>query len=205
MLRALYLVMAVLVLPLESSFANARTDSDENAALKYWQAFATLPQFADAENKKLAEVLTTPLDDLTRKILTDAQYSLQMMHYGAALPRCDWGTCHQERVFTRLPQADAARVLASLVCLRARLRFEAGQSAEAVDDIVAGMTLSRHCSLTGTNIMLLSGYAIEHRMIEAFALHIPKLDPKIIPGLKKRIATIPAGLSLADALETEEE
>ena len=119
-------------------------DSDGNAALKYWQAFATLPKFTDAENKKIAEVLTTPLDDLTRKILTDADYSLQMMHYGAAQPRCDWGMGYQEGVFTRLPQANAARVLASLVCLRARMRFEAGQSAEAIDDIVAGMTLSRH-------------------------------------------------------------
>ena len=162
------------------------------------------PSSADAENKKLAEVLTTPLDDLARKILTDAEYSLQMMHYGAAQPRCDWGMGYQEGVFTRLPQADAARVMASLVCLRARMRFEAGQSAEAIDDIVAGMILSRHCSLTGTNIMLLSGYAIEHRMIEVLALHIPKLDPKMIPDLKKRIAAIPAGLTMADALATEE-
>ena len=67
MLRALCLAMAVLVLPPESSFADARTDSDENAALKYWQAFATLPRFADAEKKKLAEVLTTPLDDLAQE------------------------------------------------------------------------------------------------------------------------------------------
>jgi hypothetical protein len=204
MLRALCLAMAALVFPVESSFAEARTDSDENAALRYWQAFATLPKFADAEKKKLAEALTTPLDDLARQILTEAQYSLQMMHYGAAQPRCDWGMCHQEGVFTRLPQAEAARVMASLVCLRARMRFEAGQTAEAVDDIVAGMTLSRHCSLTGTNIMLLSGYAIEHRIIEALALLTPKLDPKMIPDLKKRIAAIPAGLTLADALATEE-
>jgi len=205
MLRALCLAMVVLVLPLESSFADAKADSDENAALNYWQAFATLPKFTDAEKKKLAEVMTTPLDDLARKIVTDAQYSLQMMHYGAAHRRCDWGMRHDEGIFTRLPQADAARVMASLVCLRARMRFEAGQSAEALDDIIAGMTLSRHCSLTGTNIMLVSGYAIEHRMIEALALHIPKLDPKTIPDLKKRIAAIPAGLSLADALATEEE
>ena len=38
------------------------------------QAFATLPKFADAEKKKLAEVLTTPLDDVARKTLADAQY-----------------------------------------------------------------------------------------------------------------------------------
>ncbi len=205
MLRALFLAIALLMLPLESSFAEARTDSDDNAALKYWQGFATLPKFSDAENKKLAQVLTTPLDDLARKILARAQYSLQMMHYGAAQPRCDWGMCHQEGIFTRLPQADAARVMASLACLRARMRFEAGQSAEAVDDIISGMTLSRHCSLTGTNVMLLSGYAIEHRMIETLALHIPKLDPKLIADLKKRIAAIPAGLTLADALASEEE
>ena len=52
MLRALCLAMAVLVFPLESSFADAKTDSDENAALKYWQAFATLPKFADAEKQE---------------------------------------------------------------------------------------------------------------------------------------------------------
>jgi hypothetical protein len=204
MLRALCLIVTILVLPLESSFADARTESEENAALKYWQAFATLPRFTDAENKKLAEVLTTPLDDLARKILADANYSLQMMHNGAALPRCDWEMGYQEGVFTRLPQADAARVMASLVCLRARMRFEAGRSAEAIDDIVAGMILSRHCSLTGTNIMLLSGYAIEHRMIEVLALHIPKIDPRMIPDLKKGIGAVPKGLTLAEALATEE-
>ena len=35
--------------------------------------------------------------------------------------------------------------------------------------------------------------------------HIPKLDPKMIPDLKKRIAALPAGSTLADALATEEE
>ena len=79
------------------------------------------------------------------------EYSLQMLHYGAAQPRCDWGMSHEEGIYTRLPQAEAARVLSSLVCLRARMRFEAGQGAEAVDDIVAGMILGRHSSLTGTN------------------------------------------------------
>jgi hypothetical protein len=204
MLRALCLAMTILVLPSQSSFADARTESDENAALKYWQAFATLPRLTDAENKKLAEVLTTPLDDLARKILADAEYSLQMMHHGAALPRCDWGMGYQEGVFTRLPQAEAARMLSSLICLRVRMRFEAGRSAEAIDDVVAGVILSRHCSLTGTNVMLLSGYAIEHRMIEVLALHIPKINPRMIPDLKKRIAAIPDGLNLAEALATEE-
>ena len=167
------------------------------------QAFATLPRFTDAESKN-AEALTTPVDDLTRKILADAEYSLRMMHYGAAEPRCDWGISYQEGVFTRLPHAEASRVMSSLVCLRARTRFESGQSSEAIDDIVAGMILSRRCSLTGTNVMLLCGYAVEHRMIEALALLIPKLDPKMIPDLKKRLANLPEGSTPAVAVMAEE-
>src|SRR5262249_53146477 len=107
MLRAFCLAMAVVVVPLESGFALERADAEGNAALKYWQAFATLPKFTDAENKKIAECLTTPLDDLTRKILAESEYSLKMLHYGAAEPRCDWGMGYQEGVFTRLPQAEA--------------------------------------------------------------------------------------------------
>jgi hypothetical protein len=205
MLRASCLAMTILLVPTVSGFAGARTDPDGNAALKYWQAFATLPQFSDAENKKLAECLTTPLDELARKILADAGYSLQMMHYAAAQPRCDWGVGHEEGIYTRLPQAIAARVLSSLACLRARTRLEAGQGAEAVDDIVAGMILGRHTSLTGTNIMLLSGYAVEHRMIETLALLLPGLDAGTIPDLKKRLAAIPAGMTTAESLATEEQ
>jgi hypothetical protein len=204
MLRAFCLATTVLLMPLNPGFADAKPDSDGNAALKYWQAFATLPTFNDAENKKLAEVVTTPLDDLARKILADADYSLKMMHYGAAQPRCDWGVGHEEGIFTRLPQANAARVLTNLAGLSGRMRFEAGQSDKGVDDIIAGMTLGRHCSLTGTNIMLLCGYAIEQRMIEVLALELPKLDVKLIPDLKNRLAALPAGMSLSEATASEE-
>ena len=204
MLRAFCLATTVLLLPWNNGFADARLDSDGNAALKYWQAFATLPTFNDAENKKLAEALTTPLDDLSRKILTDADYSLRMMHHGAAQLRCDWGVSYEEGVFTRLPHANAARVLSSLASLRARTRFEAGQSAEAIDDILAGMTLGRHSSLSGTNIMLLSGHAIEHRMIDTLAVQLPKLDARLILDLKHRLAALPAGMTLAEATISEE-
>jgi hypothetical protein len=204
MFRALCLATMVVLLPPNAGFADAKLDSDGNAALKYWQAFATLPTFNDAENKKLAEVMTTPLDDLARKIVTDADYSLRMMHYGAMQPRCDWGVGHEEGIFTRLPQANAARVLASLACLRARMRIEAGQSALAIDDIVSGIALGRHCSLTGTNLMLLVGYAIEHRMIDVLALELLKLDTKLIPDLERRLAALPAGMTLAEATASEQ-
>src|SRR5689334_10370150 len=121
MLRALCLAMTVLVLPLEAAAADAVPNLGANAALKYWQGFANLPKFTDAEQKKLnAGGHTMALDAQARKIVTRAAYSLRMMHHGAALPRCDWGIGWEEGIEVRLPHVDAARALSSLACLRAR-------------------------------------------------------------------------------------
>jgi hypothetical protein len=204
MLRALCLGMTVLVLPHRHAFADTGPDLGANAALKYWQGFATLPRLTKAEQQKLGECLTMPLDAQARKFVTQARYALEMMHRGAALPRCDWGIGYEEGVGTLLPYAAAARVTANLACLRARLRFEEGKNAEAIDDVVAAMTLGRRVSLDGINSMVLTSYAIEHRMGEVLALYLPRLDAKRIRDLKKRLDALPAGESLAAALNFEE-
>ncbi len=121
MLRALSLAMAILLLPCEPASAGVLDDPGGNAALTYWQAFATLPRFTQAENQKIGECLTTPLDESARNMLTQSEYALQMLHRAAAQQGCDWGISYQDGVFTRLPHADAARVLCSLACMRRRL------------------------------------------------------------------------------------
>src|SRR5439155_23341883 len=100
-------------------------------------------------NKLAAGYLTMPLDAPAREIVTRAEYALQMLHHCAALRRCDWGIGPEEGIYARLPHGPAARVLSVLVCLRARLRFEEGKSAEALDDLVAGMALGRHIAQDG--------------------------------------------------------
>jgi hypothetical protein len=203
--RAVCLAMTILVLPLGYACAEVPADPGANAALKYWQAFATLPKLTDAEQNKLtAGYLTMPLDAQARELLTKAAYALQMMHHGAALRNCDWGVPPEEGIYARLPQGPAARVLSSLACLRARLRFEEGKSAEAVDDIVAGMALGRHVSQDGLLILLFVGYGIEHRMSETLALYLPKLDARMIKDLKARLDALPPGGSPAQALRLEE-
>lgn len=202
--RAFCLAITLLVLPPGRASADAAADPGANAALKYWQGFATLPRFTDAEQKQLGDCLTLPLDAHAREIVTRARYALDMMHRGAALPHCDWGIGYEEGVGTLLPYAAAARVTANLACLRARLRFEEGQSAEAIDDILAAMTLGRRVSQGGINSMVLTSYAIEHRMAEVLALCLPKLDAKRIGGLKKRLDALPPAESLATALKFEE-
>src|SRR5438477_4090217 len=106
MLRALCLAMILLVFPLGATFADAPPDLGANAALKYWQAFATLPKFTDAEQTRLmAEHLTMPLDAQAKQTMSRAEYALRMMHHGARLPRCDWGNGWEEDgVEVLLPQ-----------------------------------------------------------------------------------------------------
>src|ERR1700674_1897643 len=109
MLRALCFATAILVLPLEHVSADAGPDLGGNAALEYWQAFATLPKLTDAEQTRLnAEFLTMPLDAHARELVTRADYALKMMHYGAALPRCDWGYPYEEGTDMLLPQGPAS-------------------------------------------------------------------------------------------------
>jgi hypothetical protein len=207
MLRALCLAMPLFVLPLGYASPDASPELGTNAALKYWQAFAMLPKFTDAEQKKFStEFLTMPLDEHARGIVTRAEYALRMLHRGAALRRCNWGLgWEEEGIDIRVPHNDGARVLVNLACLRARIRFEEGRSAEAIDDLVAAMTLARHASQDGINVMLLAGYASEHRAIETLALYLPKLNAGMLKDLKTRLDASPAGGRPATALKFEEE
>ena len=201
--RALSLTVTLLVLPLGYARADAPPERDGNAALKYWQAFATLPTLTHDEQYKLyRDCLSMPLDARARELVGKADYSLEMMRRGAALPRCDWGITYEDGVYLRVPQGPAARTLAALACLRARLRFEAGRNAEALDDVVAAMTLGRHVSREGGFILLLVGYAIEARMGETLAAYLPRLDTKAVQGLKTRLDALPPFASQATALRT---
>jgi hypothetical protein len=205
MLRALCPTLVLLLLPLGPALAAAPADLGANAALKYWQAFATMPRFTDAEQNKLgAECLTMPLDAPTRKIVARARYALDMMQHGAALPNCDWGIGYEEGIGAMLPHGAAARMLCTLACLRARVRFEDGQPSQALDDIIAAMTLGRHISRDGVNVLLLAGYAVEDRVREVLAMYLPKLDAKQIRALKKRLDALPAAGTPAGATKFEQ-
>src|SRR5947209_19313859 len=99
MLRAFCWTMTILVLPLGYASADAPLNPGDNAALKYWQAFAQLPKFTDAQEHKLnAEFLTMPVDAHAREIVAKADHALRMMHRAATMRRCDWGLDYEEGI-----------------------------------------------------------------------------------------------------------
>ncbi|HEV3118430.1 MAG TPA: hypothetical protein VGY58_15380 [Gemmataceae bacterium] len=205
MLRAWCVVIGILVFPRGPAFADVGGDPGANAALKYWQAFATLPAFTAAEQQKLSlQHLSDPVDAQARALASKGAYALRMLHLGAALPRCDWGIPYEQGIAIYVPHSQAARTLCALACLRARLRFEDGKNTEAIDDIVAAMKLGRQVSRDGINLTLLVGYALEHHALETLALYLPRLNADQIKDVKARLGALPPGGSPAAALRKEE-
>jgi hypothetical protein len=204
--RAMCLAMTLLVPFAVPVLADQGPDLGANAALKYWQAFTTLPGFTAAEEDKLtADCLTMPLDAEARKTVTEAKYALDVMHRGAKLPRCDWAIgWADEGLANRLPYLERARLLSALACLRARLRFENGQNVEATQDILAAMTLGRHVTLDGSLPSILTGYAIERRLGDTLAGYLLRLDARTLKDVDKALNALPAGGSLATGVREEQ-
>jgi hypothetical protein len=206
MVRALCLILAFAGFPPAFASSNGDPDLGANAALKYWQAFAQLPPLTHSEHDKLVtECVTMPLDAHAREFVARSAYALQMMHYGAALRRCNWGIGPEEGINTLLPHADGAHVLSALACLRARLRFEDGHHAEAINDLIATLTLGRHASAHGLNIMLLVGHGIDRRVSETLALYLARLSVPALRDLKARLAALPPGGTPDTAIPLEEQ
>jgi hypothetical protein len=202
MLRASFLAVTVLMFSLGYANAGAPPESNANAALQYWQAFATLPKLTDGEAHKLwTEYLTMPLDGHAHDLVTKSDYALKMLHRGAGLSRCDWGiNFAEDGIGVLLPHLQAARTLGYLACLRARIHFEQGRNKDAIEDLLAAMTLGRHVSLNGGFIAVLVGYQIERTTIETLAAYLPKLDAPTIKQLKIRLDGLPPFLSQSAAM-----
>jgi hypothetical protein len=204
MVRAWCLAATILLMPLGQAWADS-PERDENAALKYWQAIASLPKLKEADIQKFNEQnILKPLDEHETEILSKAEYALKLMKQGAALKRCDWGIPYEDGLDVLLPHMDGARMLTSLACLRARFLFGAGSNEAAIDDLVAALALARHVSQGGILIETVFGYNLENKAIEPLLPYLPRLDAKLIKDLKTRLDALPAVGNPAKAMANEE-
>ncbi len=172
-----------------------------NAALPYGQAFIALrrlPGVGD-ETRFAEDCLTMPPDARARQMVSQAAYALRMLQRGAARPRCDWAVDAERGIDLPFTRAGRAGVLASVAGLRARLRFEEGHHRDAINDVVAALTLARHVSLDGTLDGLWAGQAIEHRLGQTLAAVLPRLDARTMQDLSRRLRALPPAGSVATA------
>ena len=85
--------------------ASAQTPAraDGNAAIKYWQAFGLLPALDKDQEKVLHEWDKAPLDAAALKLIEQSKNSLEYLHRGARLPRCDWALDYEDGIGLLFP------------------------------------------------------------------------------------------------------
>jgi hypothetical protein len=176
-----------------------------NAALKYWQAFAQLPTLDEAQQKRLGEWNTKPVDADARKLLaaTGVEVSLKYLRRGDALPRCDWSLDYEDGIGLLLPHLGRARTLAAYAALRSRQAAADGRPADGLDDALAVFALGRHVA-DPIMISLLVDYAVEHVAIDATAQLLPKLDGAALRRVAERLDALPPAATLEQAFDAEQ-
>jgi hypothetical protein len=127
----------------------------ENAALRYWAAFAQMEDSAITadEAKTINSILDggAPYDDRAYKdLLEKNQSALQIMARGAALPNCDWGLDYEMGSDTPQEFVRRALILGRLNVLYALHLYAAGEKEKAVATLSAGLRFSHDVANGGT-------------------------------------------------------
>jgi len=175
----------------------------QNAALSYWPGFSFIPS-GEANEKLLSNWKFAPLDDATKKLIDDGKTALYYLHLGASAPACNWGLKLDEGPGLLLPYLAKARDLARLACLRARLRFESGDNAGAVEDIADVLTLARHVGSDDIMIIMLVQQGIEQTAMDAAWPYLKRLDATTLRHLQDRLQLLGPGASLKRCIEVWE-
>ena len=184
--------------------AAAETDvSLDNAALSYWQAFAVLPELTDEQDDLLGQWSQVPLDDSVAELLRKSENALGLLHRGAEMRRCRWGTALEEGPTVLLPHLSKARQIGRLACLRARYRYDNGDPQGAAQDVVDTLTLARHTGSEALLISVLVQFAIEEMAVEAIAPHLPDLSDGQIAQLTAQLSSLPAPATISQGIESE--
>jgi hypothetical protein len=173
----------------------------QNAALRYWQAFAVFPKLDERAQKLLAEPFTS---DDAAKLAESGGNALLYLQRGAAIGPCDWGLHREDGPYLLLPHLAKGRDLARLAALRARLDFAAGNDARAVDTAADAIVMGRHLSTDLTAIVsYLVQLAVERTAIDALASNLAGLDAAALDRLGKRLDSLPPGGSLEACMAVE--
>jgi hypothetical protein len=175
-------VLMVAILLVSTAFAQQTPSIGDNAALRYYAAFAQMQDYAitDAEAKKLNGILDGPIpfDDSQYKALVEKNKpALETMARGAALPKCDWGLDYIGED-TPVDYARSALALGRLNVLYAFHLLIAGDKDGAVSAIKAGLRFSQDVANGGSLFATLAAKSllVTHLRAIAFVLHTEELS-----------------------------
>ncbi len=196
--------LAVCAFVPSTTAAQTSKPKEENAALKYYQAFTLLPKMDAERDKILGDRENSNFGPAAVKLIEDCAGSLKLLHRGAKDAGCNWGT-DIDGPNTLLPHINKARELSHIALLRARWYFEQGKHRAGLDDVIAVLTLARHLGHEELMISILVQFTIEQQAIDTVARFLPKFDTEVLQLVGKRIEALPPGGSLGGAIMFERE
>jgi len=182
--------------------AQGTTTRPGNGALKYWQAFALLPN--EEEDRAGAEQWKEMgLGEHTQQLVEKLRPSLKMLRQGAGMSGCDWGVDLDEGPEAYLPHLSKCRQLSQSALLAVRCDFAALGDGEATDNLAAVFALGRHVGTDPIMISKLVECAIVNDAIDQAAKHLGIVTPEVVKQLMARFDALPASVSLADCVRGE--
>ena len=182
-----------------------------NAAPLYLKALLLLTEAktTNEEWEKITAWTTTPLDKLPRdemrKTLDGLRSAIHQAELAAVRTHCDWDPpIREERNIFEilLPEMQAARNVARLLAVRARLRIAEGKYDDALADLRTGYALAGHTASAPFLVSGLVGLAIANLMHDQVQTLVQTPDA---PNLYWALTAMPnPPASLRTGLDTEE-
>ena len=197
--------------PISSAFAQQNEQLGQNAALRYWSAFAEMQDFAisDQQAKELNTILdgTAPYQDLKYYELVEKnRAAVEAMARGTTIPNCDWGIDYALGPDAPVEYVRKALTLGRLNVLYAFHRLQNGDRDGAVRAIAAGVRFSHDVANGGTLFATLvaKNLLATHIRAMAFALHLGQLSPAQKSVLQKALDQLGSdGLDWQSAVKRE--
>lgn len=210
-LRLISLVILCAAVPLGSALAQQNASLGENAALRYWSAFAEMQDSAitDQQAKELNAILdgTAPYQDLKYYELVEKnRAAVETMARGTVIPNCDWGVDYALGPDAPVEYVRNALTLGRLNVLYAFHLGIRGDKDGAVRTIAAGVRFSRDVASGGTLFATLvsKNLLANHVRAMAFMLHMGQLSSQQKSVLQKAVDQLgPDGLDWQSAVKRE--
>jgi hypothetical protein len=208
-----FMAMMVLCIALASGTATAQQNfkAGDNAALRYWAAFAQMQdsEITQEEAKEAHAILdgTAPYVDSRYKGLVEKNKpALETMARGAALPYCDWGVEMQMGDQAPVEYARKAALLGRLNVFYAFHLLLAHDKDGAVRTLQAGLRFSHDVANGGTLFatVVSKGLIVTHLKAMAGAVKLGDLSPAQRSALQKSVQQLGQdGLDWPSAMKRE--
>jgi len=204
------LAVALLAAPAMPQSGEMGAKPGENAALRYWSAFAQMQDMGltDSQAKELYRIVegTAPFVPSTfKELIARNRPALETMASGTELPYCDWGIDYRLGPMAPLDHVGKAAQLGRLNVLYA-MQLEMNDPAAAVKTLAVGLRFSHDVASGGTllSALLAKSLLMAHLRVMASVLQKKDLTAGERATLRNALARIgPDGVDWQAAVKRE--